>query len=88
MPSEQVDARAHEVPRVRPIAGHVEREFVGRTSELTVLRTGLDTIRQGKGSTFLVTGEAGVGKTRLASRFTSELTAAGVRVVWGRCWEA
>ena len=87
-PSEQVDARAHEAPPARSFAGHVEREFVGRASELAMLRTGLDTIRQGKGSTFLVTGEAGVGKTRLASRFTSELTTAGVRVVWGRCWEA
>ena len=87
-PSEQVDARAYEAPPARSFAGHVEREFVGRASELAMLRTGLDTIRQGKGSTFLVTGEAGVGKTRLASRFTSELTTAGVRVVWGRCWEA
>lgn len=88
MPSEQDATRADEAPRVRAISGHVEREFVGRANELALLRTGQETLRQGKGSTFLVTGEAGVGKTRLASQFTSELTAAGIRATWGRCWEA
>jgi DNA-binding SARP family transcriptional activator/tetratricopeptide (TPR) repeat protein len=42
----------------------------------------------GRGATLVVTGEAGIGKTRLAT-VASELAAeAGARVLWGRCHEA
>ena len=88
MPSDQVGTRAHEAPRSRLVAPGAERAFVGRQAELAVLRTGLTTVREAKGAMFLVAGEAGVGKTRLASEFATELSAAGVTVVWGRCWEA
>jgi len=65
-----------------------ERTFVGRRAELASLRIGLDVLLRGEGLSFLVCGEAGIGKTRLAAQFSREATAAGVRVVWGRCWEA
>lgn len=87
-PSDQGRTRADETPRSRSIAVHVEREFVGRATELAVLRTALEALRRGAGTCFLVTGEAGIGKTRLASQFTCDLVADGVRVAWGRCWEA
>lgn len=88
MPSDQVEPRAHEAPRSGSVAPGTERAFVGRQEELSLLRTSLGTVRQGKGAIFLVVGEAGVGKTRLASEFATELSAAGVTVAWGRCWEA
>lgn len=38
---------------------------VGRADELKVLRTGLDSATAWAGSTIVLTGEAGVGKSRL-----------------------
>ncbi len=62
--------------------------FVGRTEELARLRGAFDAAREGRGSLFLISGEAGIGKTRLAFEISSEARARDVRVVWGRCWEA
>jgi tetratricopeptide (TPR) repeat protein len=62
--------------------------FVGRHAELKQLLSGLDVLKTGKGTAFAVSGEAGVGKTRLAAEFTSRARAGGACVVWGRCWEA
>lgn len=62
--------------------------FVGRHAELKQLVSGLDVLKTGKGAAFAISGEAGVGKTRLAAEFTSRARAGGARVVWGRCWEA
>jgi predicted ATPase len=36
---------------------------------------------------FLVSGEPGIGKTRLAEEFSARAQARGVRVIWGRRWE-
>jgi len=41
--------------------------FVGRVHELGELERALDATRVGSGGTVLVAGEAGIGKTRLAS---------------------
>ena len=64
-----------------------EAPFVGRDAEFGLL-TGrlLDAGERVTPRTVLVTGEAGVGKTRIAqelTRFAGELP--GVRVLWGRC---
>ncbi len=40
--------------------------FVGRQNELKQLRLGLESAKAGKGRIIFITGEAGVGKTRLA----------------------
>src|SRR2546426_4007368 len=61
--------------------------FVGRQHELDELRAALAATRDGEGSLFLVTGEPGIGKTRLASEFGREASAQGARVHWGRCQE-
>src|SRR5687767_3431033 len=37
---------------------------------------------------YLVTGEPGIGKTTLASELADAARRRGVRVAWGRCWEA
>jgi tetratricopeptide (TPR) repeat protein len=36
---------------------------------------------------FLISGEPGIGKTRLADELGAEAASRGMRVVWGRCWE-
>ena len=69
-------------------ASSVEPLFVGRHAELAQLLSGLDVLRTGKGVAFAISGEAGVGKTRLAAEFTTHARAAGATVAWGRCWEA
>jgi hypothetical protein len=35
----------------------------------------------------LVTGEAGIGKTTLLTRFAADVAAAGATVAWGTCWD-
>jgi tetratricopeptide (TPR) repeat protein len=58
--------------------------FVGRAAELRRLEYAWrDTAR---GRLVAVTGSAGVGKTRLCEEASDRARAAGLRVVWGRCW--
>src|ERR1700731_1685414 len=67
-----------------------EHTFVGRERELAELRTGLADVTSGRGRVggmFLISGEAGIGKTRLADELAGEAASRGMRVVWGRCWE-
>jgi hypothetical protein len=63
------------------------RPFVGRVQELTDLAAALDDATEGRGSLHLVTGEPGIGKTRLMSELAQVATEKGARVVTGRCWE-
>src|SRR5690349_20588006 len=71
-----------------PIALPAASVFVGRSAELSELRAGLDAAIAGQGRLVLISGEPGIGKTRLAGEFTSEARALGAAVHWGRCWEA
>jgi len=41
----------------------------------------------GQGSIFLLSGEAGIGKTRLAAELVQRGRDRGVTVFWGRAWE-
>jgi predicted ATPase len=43
--------------------------FVGRERELAELRVGLADVTAGHGHLFLLSGEPGIGKTRLADEF-------------------
>lgn len=58
--------------------------FVGRAGELGKLEQALDAAQAGKGATVLVAGEAGIGKTRLASKFARRARGAGFEVLLGR----
>ncbi len=40
------------------------------------------------GAMFLIVGEPGIGKTRLASQVAALARTRGLRTAWGRCWEA
>ena len=59
--------------------------FVGRERELAELAPALEDATAGRGRLFLVSGESGVGKTRLADELASRAKNAGARVLWGRC---
>ena len=58
--------------------------FVGRGRELGQLERALDATRAGSGTTALVAGEAGIGKTRLVSELTRRARDAGFEVLLGR----
>jgi DNA-binding SARP family transcriptional activator/tetratricopeptide (TPR) repeat protein len=62
--------------------------FVGRESELDMLEGGLEDALSGRGRLFLLVGEPGIGKSRLADEFASRAKQRGANVLWGRCWEA
>lgn len=66
-----MDARASEV-------------FVGRAREIGELERVLDAARGGSGAAVLVAGEAGIGKTRLASELARRARDAGCAVLLGR----
>ncbi len=63
------------------------RSFVGRRREIVELSSSLDDAIAGRGRLFLISGEPGIGKTRLAEEISNHASARGMRVAWGRCWE-
>jgi DNA-binding CsgD family transcriptional regulator len=59
--------------------------FVGRAAEFGRLHTALDSVQAGNPLTLYVAGEAGVGKTRLVTRFAEQVTESGGQVLLGSC---
>ena len=57
--------------------------FVGRERELAELRAGLADVTAGHSHLFLLSGEPGIGKTRLADEFGRLAVAQGTRVTLG-----
>ena len=64
-----------------------ERGFVGRVWELEQLSRAADEVAAGRGQVLLLSGEAGIGKTRLAAELTGGARERGWLVLSGRCWE-
>jgi predicted ATPase len=58
--------------------------FVGRARELDELERVLAAAQTGSGATALLAGEAGIGKTRLASELARRAQDAGFEVLRGR----
>jgi AAA ATPase domain len=63
------------------------RPFVGRAQELAELASALDAAEAGRGSLVLLTGEPGIGKTRLMGELAQLAAERGARMINGRCWE-
>jgi adenylate cyclase len=56
--------------------------IVGREAEQARLRDVLDRLREGRGSTLVVEGEAGIGKSRLMADLADATRAAGLAATW------
>jgi DNA-binding SARP family transcriptional activator/tetratricopeptide (TPR) repeat protein len=61
--------------------------LVGREQPLATLLGAMDGARTGRGRLVLVSGEAGIGKTRLVEEVAAHAHATGVPVAWGRGYE-
>ena len=61
--------------------------FVGRVSQLDKLVEKLGGASAGKGAIAMLTGEAGIGKTRLLEEFSEIARANGAQVLQGSCYE-
>jgi len=77
-----------ELPLAKPVAEEPRGAFVGRDAELGELVAALDGAFAGRGRLFLLVGEPGIGKSRLAQELAAQAAARGARVLVGRCWEA
>jgi DNA-binding SARP family transcriptional activator len=77
-----------ELPNVKLARDEARSAFVGRERELALLTRGLDDALAGRGRIFLLSGEPGIGKSRLADELAARARARGAEVRFGRCWEA
>ncbi len=68
----------------RPIVSPV---LIGRTGEVEKLFRALDAARQGRGQCLLLTGEAGLGKSRLVAEARARAAQAGFALLQGNCFE-
>jgi DNA-binding NarL/FixJ family response regulator len=66
------------------VGGDAAQVMVGRDRELARVTGLLDDALAGRGRLVLCTGEAGIGKTRLAEELAAAATARGVAVAWAR----
>jgi len=80
--------RSTSAPDAAVSTAPADASFVGREPEMVELARLLDSVISGNGHALLISGDAGIGKTRLAAEFSSAATARGALVLWGRCWEA
>ncbi|MBF6169847.1 helix-turn-helix transcriptional regulator [Nocardia blacklockiae] len=64
--------------------GRGVRPLVGRVAQVRTLESGFETARAGASAALCVTGEPGIGKTRLLREAVSRAEALGFRVLGGR----
>jgi DNA-binding SARP family transcriptional activator len=62
--------------------------LIGRKLELAALLDGLSRALSGRGRLFLIAGEPGIGKSRLADELAEQARQRGARTLFGRAWEA
>jgi AAA ATPase domain len=68
-------------------AALIAAPFVGREIEMAGLRAARELAGSVRGRLLLVTGEPGIGKSRLMEEFSHDAAEIGWRVLFGRCWE-
>jgi hypothetical protein len=61
--------------------------FVGRGAEMGRLRARLRDLAAGRGGVVMISGEAGIGKTRFTEELAAVAGAEGAEVMSGRCFE-
>ena len=61
--------------------------LIGRATQLSALESALARVSRGSPSAIMVSGEAGVGKSRLVREFAERSRGAGARVLIGGCLE-
>ena len=71
----------------RSLQAPASSPFIGRDAELKRLRARWTEVREGARSTIVLGGEAGIGKTRLASELARTVHGEGALVLYGRCDE-
>ena len=69
------------------IASGRELPLLGRARELGELMAAFEEAREGRGSLVLLTGDPGIGKTRLARALSEQARAAGAHVALARGWD-
>src|SRR3954462_4147020 len=69
------------------IASSGELPLLGRGRELSELMAAFDEARAGRGGLVLVTGDPGIGKTRLARTLGEQAREAGAPVALARGWD-
>lgn len=74
-------------PLMGGAASAATEPFVGRRSELQLLRDALGGALAGRGRVVVLSGEAGIGKTRLAQEVATLALRRGMLALWGRCLE-
>jgi hypothetical protein len=62
--------------------------LIGREREMALLRPVVDAGMSGNGAVVLLSGEPGIGKSRLAEALTAYAVSRGAASALGRCWEA
>lgn len=72
---------------VHPADSPTAPAFVGRVGELSELLGALPGCHGPGSGLWLVAGEAGIGKTRLARELAVVAAASGHQVAWGQCWD-
>ncbi len=65
----------------------LEGAFIGRNIEMAELRAGLADAAAGRGRLFLISGQPGIGKTRLVRELAASAEASGMKVLAGQCSE-
>lgn len=61
--------------------------LVGRDAQLVTLSRLLDQVQTGQGQIVLISGEAGIGKSRLVREVRRQAEGLGLQVLQGRCFE-
>ncbi|HEY8923393.1 MAG TPA: AAA family ATPase [Polyangia bacterium] len=70
-----------------PLARMARTPFVGRSDELATLTAALDAALSGAGAFVEISGEAGIGKSRLVEEIVHQARLRGARALVGRCLE-
>ncbi|HKS52017.1 MAG TPA: AAA family ATPase [Pseudonocardiaceae bacterium] len=80
-----VDSAGPFIP-MQPGKGHAARSpaLVGRDAELATAWRLVDAVKRSDGATLLVTGEAGIGKSRLVAEVAARAATTGLTVLTGR----